>query len=83
MRSRCYIPDLVVSDLRLGEESGVELCARVRKEIGSLKFMLYTVAQITAEDRAHAKEAGVDIFVHRPVKMSEFLEVIAGLVERG
>ncbi len=58
------MPDLVLLDLRLPGESGLELCRRVRaeKRLAQLPVALFGHGGLTA-DLAAALEAGVDFFV--------------------
>lgn len=66
------LPDVIYLDLGLPDESGYELCERVRQHPG-----LETVPVVLAserrfpEDMARAEEAGANAFLKKPFSMSQ------------
>jgi CheY-like chemotaxis protein len=73
---------LVVSDQTLSDGKGIDLCRHVRDQFGSdVPFLLYTVAQITDDQRRLAHESGVDRFVHKTADLRQILEVVQELLD--
>ncbi len=79
-------PDLLLLDLNLEDESGLELVARVKKEFGSTKIMILT----SYDDPKYVKKAfknGVDGYMLKNSKKDDLVagirEVVAGEVYFG
>jgi CheY-like chemotaxis protein/predicted regulator of Ras-like GTPase activity (Roadblock/LC7/MglB family) len=67
--------DLVVTDLRLPEMSGLELLARVRQTNPDLRAILVT-GQPTRQVEAQARSLGVVAFIPKPISTTLFLQAV-------
>jgi len=67
--------DLVVTDLRLPEMSGLELIARVRQTHPGMRAILVT-GQPTRQVEAQARALGVVAFIPKPVSTTLFLKAV-------
>ncbi|HEY0005678.1 MAG TPA: ATP-binding protein [Pyrinomonadaceae bacterium] len=79
-----YEPDVLVSDLAMPERDGYALISEVRameaasgKQIPAVALTAY----VRVEDRAHALNAGFNMFVPKPVEPDELITAIANLAE--
>lgn len=68
-------PDLVLLDLRLGEDSGVEVCREI-KTLPHIPRVLVFTAHASVEDVAGATLAGADGYLHKGVAGEELLDAI-------
>jgi len=76
-------PDVLVSDIALPGEDGYALIAKVRarQQGGKRTPAIALTAYVRrVEDRAHALQAGFDMFLHKPIEPSELLATLASLV---
>jgi CheY-like chemotaxis protein len=67
--------DLVVTDLRLPEMSGLELLARIRQTNPSLRAILVT-GQPTRQVELQARSLGVVAFIPKPISTTLFLQAV-------
>jgi DNA-binding NtrC family response regulator len=67
--------DLVVTDLRLPEMSGLELIARIRQTHPGMRAILVT-GQPTRQVEAQARALGVVAFIPKPVSTTLFLQAV-------
>lgn len=67
--------DLVVTDLRLPEMSGLELIARIRQTNPAMRAILVT-GQPTRQVEAQARALGVVAFIPKPVSTTLFLQAV-------
>ncbi|HEV8367366.1 MAG TPA: CHASE domain-containing protein [Pyrinomonadaceae bacterium] len=78
-------PDVLVSDIAMPEEDGYGLIAKVRSLDGAGQTMIPAVA-ITAyakeEDRQRALASGFQIYLAKPVELSELISVVARAAKR-
>ncbi|MBM7618559.1 DNA-binding NarL/FixJ family response regulator [Bacillus tianshenii] len=74
-------PELALIDLRLGNESGLNVVRSVKATRSSCKFVLLT-SSATKADLIEAKEAEVDGFIHKSALPEELLYAIK-LVSQG
>lgn len=74
-------PDLAIVDVMMPGMTGYEVCRKLREqeETASIPIVVLT-ARGQAVDRQAALEAGADEHVAKPVKMTELLEQIDGLL---
>ena len=73
-------PDLVVSDLRLGRESGLDLLRAVKAESPRTEVVIMT-AFATAENAVQAMKLGAYDYVLKPFKVEELRLVLAKALE--
>ena len=78
-------PDVLVSDIAMPEEDGYGLIAKVRSLDGEGRSSIPAVA-ITAyakeEDRERALASGFQIYLAKPVELSELISVVARAARR-
>ena len=75
-------PDLVVSDLRLGRESGLDLLRAVKAESPRTEVVIMT-AFATAENAVQAMKLGAHDYVLKPFKVEELRLVLDKALEHG
>lgn len=69
--------DLVLLDLRLPQEDGFQILARLRREPGFYGVpIIATTAQVMPEDLDHAESAGFDGFLGKPLNFDRFPDQI-------
>ena len=68
-------PDVVLLDLRLGEDSGIEVC-REMKAVPDAPLVLVFTAHTGVEDVAAATLAGADGYLHKGVAGEELLDAV-------
>jgi signal transduction histidine kinase len=73
-------PDLILLDVRLPDGNGVEVCRRVKAEFPQVTVLQTSSAQISAQDRALALEAGADSYLIEPIEPDELVAVIRALL---
>ncbi len=72
----------VIADLRLtgsGGTEGLEIVERVRSHHPSTRVVILT-AYGTPEVEREARLRGADVFLHKPVPLSELARVISGMI---
>jgi signal transduction histidine kinase len=73
-------PDLVLLDVRLPDGNGVEVCRRVKAAFPQVTVLQTSSAQINAQDRALALEAGADSYLVEPIEPDELVAVVKALL---
>ena len=68
-------PDLVLLDLRLGEDSGIEVCREIKAMPDAPRVLVFT-AHASVDDIAGATLAGADGYLHKGVAGEELLDAI-------
>ena len=68
-------PELVLLDLRLGGDSGIEVCREVKALPDAPRVLVFT-AHASVEDVAGATLAGADGYLHKGVEGEELLSAI-------
>ena len=79
--AREHEPDLIITDARLPETSGIELCRRLKSDERSRDIpilMLTAWPQLETPARA----AGCDAFLVKPVPISTLWREVEGLIRR-
>ena len=74
-------PDLILLDLMLPDESGIEVCERVRELDEDVVIVMIT-AKDSEEDIVRGFEAGADDYVTKPFGMKELLARITANLRR-
>lgn len=74
-------PDLTIVDLRLGDESGLDLIAEARKQGVACRFVVLT-SSTEKEDFTRAKEMDVDGYVLKEALPEEMLHALR-MINRG
>ena len=73
--------DVVVLDLMLPESSGYDVLEFIRKENMSHTPVLMISARSLPEDRAHAEELGVALYLIKPFTRAEFSRAVRAVLE--
>lgn len=68
-------PDLALVDLRLGDESGLDLIFNARRQCMSCKFVVLT-SSMDEDDFRRAKEIGVDGYVLKEALPEELIQAL-------
>jgi DNA-binding response OmpR family regulator len=74
-------PDLILLDIMLPGESGIEVCERIRERDESVVIMMIT-AKDAEEDKVRGFEAGADDYVTKPFGMKELVARINANLKR-
>ena len=75
-------PDLILLDIMLPGESGIEVCQRIRERDRGVVIVMIT-AKDAEEDKVRGFEAGADDYVTKPFGMRELLARINANLKRG
>jgi CheY-like chemotaxis protein len=73
-------PDVLVSDIAMPEEDGYSLIAKVRlleKDAGEAIPAVAITAYAKEEDRTRALSSGYQIYLAKPIELSELVSVVA------
>src|ERR687897_1128148 len=74
-------PDLILLDIMLPGESGIEVCERIRERDQGVMIVMIT-AKDSEEDKVRGFEAGVDDYVTKPFGMKELVARINANLKR-
>jgi DNA-binding response OmpR family regulator len=74
-------PDLILLDIMLPGESGIEVCKRIRERDQSVMIVMIT-AKDAEEDKVRGFEAGADDYVTKPFGMKELVARINANLKR-
>src|SRR3712207_1983019 len=81
MLARKMRPDLILLDIMLPGESGIEVCERIRERDQEVVIVMIT-AKDSEEDKVRGFEAGADDYVTKPFGMKELLARINANLKR-
>ena len=83
-RVRYPMPDLILTDLRMGPVSGIDLVEWVRCQMSPLKDT--TIIMLTGSARPGdvdaARQAGVQNVCRKPTKLEELRELLANIADQ-
>ena len=74
--------DVILLDLMLPEISGLEVCRKLREEIGNDTPILMLTARDTLEDKVVGLDAGADDYLVKPFELLELEARINALIRR-
>ncbi len=76
-------PDLIVSDIVMGEMSGITLCKKVKQnlEVNHVPVILLT-AMAQDENRIKGLDVGADAFIAKPFNISVLIHTITNLLKK-
>ena len=77
---RVFRPDLVLLDINMPEENGVEVCKSIRRD-SNIAIIMLTVRKSDA-DKVAALDAGADDFVTKPFSTPELLARVRAALRR-
>ncbi len=72
---------IIIADLHMPKESGLELLRNLRKQNAKHEFVLMS-SFINSKERKLAKDLGVYALLDKPFRLSELLQVVSQLTER-
>ena len=75
-----WVPDLIITDLRMPNMDGLELCRRVRKESRVPIIVLSVKGEETI--KVEALDAGADDYVTKPFNVNELLARVRAALRR-
>lgn len=79
--AEAWSPDLIVADLLIQGIDGIALCRAIRKHPRLAHIPFVTLTNLRNEEHlAHAQDAGVDLFLLKPIRVPEFFESLHGLI---
>jgi two-component system cell cycle response regulator DivK len=78
--ARAVMPDLIVMDIQLPHESGLELIAALREDeaLSSIPILAVT-AYASPADEEKARAAGAAAYVSKPISLMRFIEAVERL----
>jgi two-component system, NtrC family, response regulator PilR len=71
---------IVIADLRMPDGSGLELLRELRRRKSKREVILMS-SFISGSEKKLALDLGADALLEKPFRLSELLEVVAGLVK--
>ncbi|WP_217924077.1 response regulator transcription factor [Miltoncostaea oceani] len=78
---RAAPPDLILLDLLLPDDDGVEVCRRLRASGARLPILMVT-ARDTVSDRVEGLESGADDYLVKPFSTAELVARVRALLRR-
>lgn len=74
-------PDIVILDILLPDESGLELCRHIRRELGLDELPILIVSALTQTmDIKAGMQAGGDVYLEKPVPSRQLTETVRRLL---
>jgi DNA-binding response OmpR family regulator len=77
-----FVPEIVLLDYNLPDESGVDLALRLRRQYGSGVGIVMVTARSMGADRVECRRAGADDYLIKPINFAELLALIDNLYAR-
>jgi two-component system cell cycle response regulator DivK len=81
--ARRHHPALIVTDIRLPDISGLEVTRLLKADVGTADIAVIGTSAHAAADDGATQEAGFDAFMAKPIRVSDFIQVLHSLVIRG
>ncbi|MBN2406597.1 MAG: response regulator [Elusimicrobia bacterium] len=75
-----YRPDLIILDIMLPGVSGIDICKRIREELGKNAKVLAITGYYSEENKNKMLEAGADAFMKKPMLLDEFTKMVNRLI---
>jgi CheY-like chemotaxis protein len=73
-------PELVITDLQLGERNGLELVVLLRRQFGNELPILVVSGQDDSEVHRQVEEAGATAFVTKPIRRQALFEILQNVM---
>ena len=81
--ARVWSPDIIITDVLVPGLDGIALCKAVRNDPVLNGIAVVTLTNLRNEDHlAYAEQAGVDLFLLKPIRVDDFFEKLNGLIAR-
>jgi len=77
-----FEPDVIVLDLGLPDQSGIEVARVVRSREGKRPFIAAMTGRAAPEDRVHSLAAGIDLYVLKPATAENLTRVLEAAQRR-
>ena len=72
--------DIVITDIRMPNMDGIEMCAEIKKQNTSIPIVFLTV--VTDDYKIlHAMRTGASQFVDKPIKLDELTDIVNSLIK--
>ncbi len=82
-KAREFLPDLIISDIRMPGLDGYALLAELRKDPATATIpFIFLTAQVDKANVRHGMEAGADDYLTKPFGISDLLAAISARFER-
>jgi len=73
--------DLLITDILLSGMSGLLLCRAIRRDPRLARIPIIAITSLKAEEHgSYAKEAGVDLFLTKPIQTGPFFEQLHSMI---
>ncbi len=81
--AKVWSPDIIITDVLVPGMDGIALCKAVRSDPALAHISVVTLTNLRNEDHlAYAEQAGVDLFLLKPIRVDDFFEKLNGLIAR-
>ena len=78
-----WMPDLIITDIPLPGMDGIALCQQIKAHPRLSRALLMTITSLRSEEyRTLAEQAGVDLFMVRPIRAEDLLQNVHTLITR-
>ena len=80
--ARAHHPDLMLVDMNLGSDSGMEVCRTIKSnpQLRDIYVVILSATAIESENQAISLEQGADGYIARPISNREFVARVAALL---
>ncbi len=76
-----WSPDVIITDILVPGMDGIALCRAIRNHARLARVPFITLTNLRNEDHlAYAQDAGVDLFLLKPIRVDDFFESLHGLI---
>ncbi len=76
-----HMPDIVMLDILLPDESGLDLCRHIREDLELRELPILIVSALTQTmDIKAGMEAGADVYLEKPVPSRHLMETVRRLL---
>jgi len=78
-----WVPDLVITDILLPGIDGIALCQQIKANPRLSRTSVITITNLKNDDyRLHGHQAGVDLFMSKPIQAEDLYEKVHALLTR-
>ncbi|MCK4991610.1 MAG: response regulator, partial [Bacteroidales bacterium] len=77
------IPTIIISEIQLPDIDGISFCRKIRKDVRTSRVpFIFLTARTETEHQLEAIEAGVDVFLAKPIEIEVLEANISNLISR-